>query len=172
MIRRVAPLWTAAVFTMSVAACSSGAPPIPTTTVAPPATAGPTATASPTAAKPTATPGPTQITYDAGAAIPSGTLTLSLSAMNTLYSTNQLAAPANTPFVIHFTNAETSAANGPIINDHNVSIQTGETILFNPLPPVKFGRQADYFITAGLSAGTYQFVCIVHPRMRGTLTIG
>jgi hypothetical protein len=52
-----------------------------------------------------------------------------------------------------------------------VAIKLGADFLFNPLPAITAPAQADYFISEGLAAGTYTFLCTVHPVMHGTLTI-
>jgi hypothetical protein len=132
------------------------------------------ATSNPTlepAAGPTPTPttGPTLIPYP-GPSIPPGTLIIEIGAdLGLKFDRTTLTAPPNTPFVIAFDNR----ANLPPLtgNVHNVAIKLGSDLIFNPLPAIVAPAKANYFISEGLPAGTYQFLCIVHPVMHGTLTI-
>lgn len=143
--------------TAMIAGCAGVAAPTSSPT-APPAAASPSPTPSPT-------PGPTPIAYP-GPSAPPGTLTLQLSALHVTFSTSELRAPADTPFVISFRNEEA------VLADHNVAILLGSTLLFNPLPTVKAGQRADYFIPEGLTAGRYEFICILHQlKMHGILII-
>ena len=78
-----------------------------------------------------------------------------------------LEAPANTPFVIAFSN--TSPPGAP----HNIAIQNpaGGDMLFNGQPLAQPGQTVNYTVPA-LPPGTYTFICIVHPTtMTGTLTV-
>ncbi len=111
---------------------------------------------------------PTLIPYP-GPSIPSGTPTIEINAIRSVtFDRASLSAPANTPFVIHFQNQDTSFG-GQI--PHNVAIKLGADYLFKPLPAVPPGTTVDYFISGGLAAGDYLFLCSVHPAMHGTLTI-
>ena len=91
--------------------------------------------------------------------------TLDVSALNVAFEQPSLTAPADAPFQIVFDNKDAGVP-------HNVAIHkdspTGQEVfkgeVFNgpdkrtyPVPP--------------LPAGTYAFVCSVHPNMTGTLTI-
>jgi hypothetical protein len=148
------------------AGCAGAANPTRSPTPLAVSTMGPSAEPSLTAGT-SGTPGPTLIPYP-GPLIPPGTLTLDISAVFGLqFDRTSLSAPADTPYVIHFSNQDTS--NGG--RNHNVAIKLGGTLLFDPRPTVRTPEQADYFISEGLAAGTYQFLCIVHPTMNGTLTI-
>jgi hypothetical protein len=157
------------------AGCSGTAAPTASPTELGAATASPTPgpTTTPT---PTGTPAPTLIPYP-GPAIPPGTLTIEIAAVKTLaFDRSDLAAPANTPFVIAFDNRDTSVCTtcggaGATGQPHNVAIKLGSDFIFNPLPAIIAPASADYFISQGLAAGTYTFLCTVHPVMHGTLTI-
>ena len=154
----------AALVATLVAGCTGTTAPTASPTELVAVTAAPTSEPTP-APTPTAspTPGPTLIPYP-GPSIPAGTLTLRIAAKNIAFDTSALAATANTPFVIAFDNNDPGKA-------HNVAIKLGSDLIFNPLPPIVGPAKADYFISGGLSAGTYTFLCIVHPVMHGTLTI-
>jgi hypothetical protein len=170
-------LTTALVATV-IASCAGTAAP----TASPSELATPTAspTAEPTTvASSSPTPGPTLIPYP-GPSIPPGTLTLEIVATEHLkFDRTQLAAPAHTPFVIAFENRDLCDANCQKVYSyplpsipHNVAIKLGDELLFNPMPTIFAPATADYYISEGLPAGTYQFLCIVHPvPMKGTLTI-
>ena len=92
--------------------------------------------------------------------------------MNTAFDTTDLSAPANTPFVIRFDNRETPGHTCDVVGcSHNVAIEDGQDLIFDPLPTIGPGAHADYVIPQGLAPGTYEFRCIIHPVMHGTLTI-
>ena len=95
---------------------------------------------------------------------PAGGTQVGIAAQNVKFDTDQLTAPADTPFQIVFENRE----NVP----HNVSIydtpQMGQTFLkgewLNQAGTITYDVRA-------LPAGTYTFLCDVHPTiMVGTLT--
>ena len=87
-----------------------------------------------------------------------------VSAMMIQFEQKELSAPADKDFVIRFDNKDAGTPHNVEIKDANgQSIFKGE--IFNGVA-VK-----DYAVPA-LAAGTYQFVCTVHPNMVGTLTVG
>ncbi len=88
---------------------------------------------------------------------------MELAAQNIAYSTNVLQAPANTAFTIHFKNEDAGVP-------HNVEIKdtTGASLFKGQI--VTGPAEASYAVPA-LPAGTYIFVCTVHPNMTGTLTV-
>ncbi len=148
------------------AGCAGTTNPTGSPTLAPVSSLSPSAEPSQTPSA-SDTPGPTLIPYP-GPPISPGTFTIDIAAVYGLgFDRSSLSAPADTPFVIHFSNQDTS--NGG--RNHNVAIKLGGTLLFDPRPTVRTPAQAHYFISEGLPAGTYQFLCIVHPTMHGTLTI-
>jgi cytochrome c oxidase subunit 2 len=115
---------------------------------------------------PPATPSPAPSTSGAPAAsqAPGATVTLKLSAQGIAYDTDTLEVPANTPFKIEFANNDAGIP-------HNVAIHkdspTGPEVwqgeIFN-------GVETRTYDVPALPAGTYGFVCTVHPNMTGTLT--
>ncbi|HSW42366.1 MAG TPA: cupredoxin domain-containing protein [Patescibacteria group bacterium] len=89
-------------------------------------------------------------------------VTLAISAQGIAFDTDTLSAPAGVPFRIEFANND-----GGI--PHNVEIlQNGQSVwrgdLFN-------GVETRTYDVPALAAGTYEFICTVHPNMRGTLTV-
>jgi plastocyanin len=100
-------------------------------------------------------------------AAPSGSGTvLEISAQNIAFDTGTLTAPVDEPFQIHFVNNDASVP-------HNVAIHegtpTGPEVFQGEVFPGVAERTYD---VPGLPAGTYGFVCTVHPNMTGTLTAG
>jgi plastocyanin len=77
--------------------------------------------------------------------------------------TKDLTAPANAAFKIHFDNQDPSTP-------HNIVIKDGQGQQFLSTELLNGPAAADYDVPA-LAAGTYQFVCSVHPNMVGTLTV-
>ena len=100
------------------------------------------------------------------AAAPSGNLVVvDISALNIKYEQTALTAPANTPFQVSFENKDAGVP-------HNVSLHLGDTNgaelfkgeIFN-------GVATRVYNVPVLAAGSYAFVCSVHPTMIGTLTV-
>ncbi len=110
-----------------------------------------------------ATPAPS----GAPSAAPSGgggAVQLTLTASGIAYDTDSLEVPANTPFQIVFTNNDAGIP-------HNVAIHkdspTGELVWAGD---IFSGVDTRTYDVPALPAGTYGFVCTVHPNMTGTLT--
>jgi plastocyanin len=89
--------------------------------------------------------------------------TLHIAAQNIEFDTNQLEAPAGQAFTLEFSN------NDPGI-PHNVEIKdaTGASVFKGDI--VTGPAKTSYQVRA-LAAGTYMFICDVHPNMTGTLTV-
>jgi plastocyanin len=156
-VRYLRPVALAAVLALAAGCAGTTSP---TGSALPPAAT--TSTAATQAATAT-TAAATLIPYP-GPSIPSGTLTLPVVAASLAYSVSDLTAPAGTPFAIHFDNEDAGVS-------HNLAIRLGLSYLFNPAP-VPGVTTVDYFISSGLPAGKYRFLCTVHPEtMLGTLTI-
>jgi nitrite reductase (NO-forming) len=117
----------------------------------------PTPTTSPT---PSATPSPSD-----GGGTPGGT-ELQLSALNVLFDTDALKAPAGEAFTVFFDNMDPGV-------QHNFSIYTDDTAataLFNG--ELVTGPDTITYEIPALDAGTYFFRCDVHPTtMIGTLKV-
>jgi cytochrome c oxidase subunit 2 len=95
---------------------------------------------------------------------PSGAATLTLGAKGIAFDTKDLSAPANTPFVIAFTNSD------PASITHNVEIRDSAGTLLQPQDTIAGGASVNYQYTP-LAAGTYTFFCSIHNNMTGTLTV-
>ena len=85
-------------------------------------------------------------------------------ALGIQFVNKDLSAPADTPFQIEFDNQDAGTP-------HNIEIKdaSGQTVfkgeIFN-------GVEVRTYDIPALPAGTYPFICTVHPNMIGTLTVG
>ena len=90
---------------------------------------------------------------------------LALSAQNIAYDQTSLEAPANAPIQLTFSNNDNGIP-------HNVAIHkdspTGEAVFTGEIIT---GVTSKVYDVPALPAGTYAFVCTVHPNMTGTLTV-
>jgi plastocyanin len=82
------------------------------------------------------------------------------------FDPTQLTAPADSPIVFQFHNADTTAP-------HDVSIRMPDgTQVWNGDPDAQPGQDATY-IAPSLAAGEYEFFCSIHPAtMFGPLSVG
>jgi len=112
-----------------------------------------------------ATPAPSAVPSGAPSQAPGGeAIVIKLTAQGIAFDTDSLEVPANTPFTIEFANNDAGIP-------HNVAIHkdspTGPLVwagdIFN-------GVETRTYEVPALPAGTYGFVCTVHPNMTGTLT--
>ena len=89
--------------------------------------------------------------------------TLHLSARNIQFDTDRLEAPAGQAFVLEFDNNDAGVP-------HNVEIKgaNGASVFKGQI--ITGPAKAPYQVPA-LAAGTYMFLCDVHPTMTGTLTV-
>ena len=98
----------------------------------------------------------------AGSAAP-GQLELQLTAKDVKFDKASLEAPADKPFSIKFQNDDQAVAHNVAIHDaggqevFKGEIFQGVDVRTYPIPPLK--------------AGSYTFLCSVHPNMTGTLTV-
>lgn len=164
-------LLAACVAVVAVAGCASAKP---GWTYAPAPSAPPVASGEPSASSSGApsAPASTQPSPDSSASAPppasaeGGGAVLEVSAEAVAFDTAELAAPADQPFQIHFTNNDASIL-------HNVAIHEG-----SPTGPEVFkgeifaGPGERTYDVPALPAASYGFVCTVHPNMVGTLTAG
>jgi plastocyanin len=162
-MRVARPLAFAALALVALAVAACGGASTPGWTFAP--------TPTPTVAPATQAPAPSGEPAPSGApsAAPSDggsgqAVVIKISAQGIAYDTDTLEVPANTPFKIEFTNNDAGIP-------HNVAIHkdspTGPEVwqgeIFN-------GVATKTYDVPALPAGTYGFVCTVHPNMTGTLT--
>ncbi|MGE5156267.1 MAG: cupredoxin domain-containing protein [Betaproteobacteria bacterium] len=142
-----------------VAACSSAAG-APGFTYAPPVspTGSPITGVDPSPSTPTTSgaPAPT------GSAAPVVT-TVAISAQNIQFDTDHLEAPAGQAWVLEFSNNDAGVPhNVEILDAGGASVFKGEIVT----GPTKVSYEMP-----ALPAGTYMFLCDVHPTMTGTLTV-
>jgi mono/diheme cytochrome c family protein/plastocyanin len=99
------------------------------------------------------------------ASLPPDALTLQVTAENIAFNTHDLTANANQPFAIHFANNDAS-----IEHDVDIRDSSGTTLVDNARIT---GVTDTTYVIQGLPAGTYTFICSVHPipQMTGTLTV-
>jgi plastocyanin len=86
-----------------------------------------------------------------------------LGAKGVAFTTTALQAPAGAPFTIHFKNDDASIP-------HNVEIKDASGAVAFKGDIITGVAETNYAVPA-LAAGTYTFVCTVHPNMTGTLTV-
>ncbi len=150
----------------AVAGCAAQSSPGWTFEPAPSVTPAPSESASASnSAAPSASEAPSSsagASSSPGGSQAAGT-TLKIAAQNIQYDQSTLSAPANTAFVIEFTNNDAGVP-------HNVTIkdQSGQDVfkgdIFN-------GVDTKQYQVPALQPGTYTFYCAVHPNMTGTLTV-
>jgi plastocyanin len=97
-----------------------------------------------------------------GSAAPAGA-TAHISARNILFDTDHLAAPAGQGWVLVFANNDAGVPhNVEILDSQGTSVFRGEVVT---------GPTTVSYEIPALPAGTYKFLCDVHPTMTGTLTV-
>jgi cytochrome c oxidase subunit 2 len=106
------------------------------------------------------------ITNRTPAPAPSGAATLQLSAKNIQFDKTSLDVQANQPFTIDFKNEDTAGV------PHNVEIRDASGNVVQDQPTIDGGAETTYSYNP-LPAGTYTFICKIHPipNMTGTLTV-
>jgi len=98
--------------------------------------------------------------------LPPGAVTLELSAALIAFDKLEIEVDTGQPFAIHFVNDD--AAGTP----HDVDIRLTDSTVVDDQPTIKAPSEVTYVYEA-LDAGTYTFICSVHPipSMTGTLTV-
>jgi plastocyanin len=100
-----------------------------------------------------------------GSAAPSGEAgAVSISALNVAFEQTSVTAPAGKAFQIAFDNKDAGTPHNVAIHKDNASgaeLFKGEIVT---------GPATKTYDVPALDAGTYAFVCTVHPNMTGTLT--
>jgi plastocyanin len=140
--------------TVVLAACASAAG--PGWTYAPPTEAPPSQPA------PSVAPS-SEAPSDAGGGGGGGTVIKEI-AQGIQFVNKDLSAPADTPFQIEFDNQDAGTPHNIEIKDANGGVVfKGE--IFS-------GVAVKVYDIPALPAGTYPFICTVHPNMIGTLTVG
>lgn len=158
------------ILALVVAACSSaaGAPGytyLPTTT---PPSSSPSADPSPAASAPatSAGPGPSAPASagpGASAGGPAVGVTIHIAAQNIKFDTDHLAAPAGQAWVLEFANKDAGVPhNVEILDASGARVFKGDIIS---------GPATVQYHVPPLAAGTYTFLCDVHPFMTGTLAV-
>jgi plastocyanin len=90
----------------------------------------------------------------------SAAVTLRIASERSVFDRDQLSVPAGTPFVIRFENHDAIP--------HNVAIRSGSTALVGEIFSGPAERAYEF---PALAAGSYRFLCDVHPEMAGTLEV-
>ena len=89
--------------------------------------------------------------------------TVQVVAQNISFTTPQIQAPAGQPFTIDFDNEDQGIPHNIEIKDSSGASKFKGDIVTGPI-------KTTYQVPA-LAAGTYTFMCDVHPSMTGTLTV-
>ncbi|MFL5641494.1 MAG: cupredoxin domain-containing protein [Chloroflexota bacterium] len=95
----------------------------------------------------------------AGSQVPAGG-TATVVAKDIAFTTPAVAVTAGSPFTIAFDNRDGAPHNIDISDASGAHVFKGEIVS---------GTQVSYAVPA-LAAGTYTFICDVHPDMKGTIT--
>jgi plastocyanin len=149
------PGWTYAPASASAApSVDAGVSAAPSGSAAP--SASPSAAASPAASAASAAPG-----QSAQPSASAATAVVQVSAQNIAFDPTELSVPADQAFQIEFANNDTLPHNVEIKDAAGTSIFQGEVFT---------GVATQTYDVPPLPAGSYQFICTVHPNMVGTLT--
>lgn len=164
-------LFSLAVLSLAAfAACSSATPgwtyaPAPSVTPAPSVAASAGASGAPASGAPAPSAASGAPAPSSTPAASSATGAVVISASGIKYEQTTVSAPAGKPFQISFENKDAGTP-------HNVVIHQGDAsgaVLFSGV--VFSGVETRAYDVPALAAGTYAFVCVVHPTMVGTLNV-
>lgn len=151
---------------LAVAACTGGGQ--PEWTYAPPPSATPVVAPS---GSPAASAEPSGSAQPSGSSAPSSTASqapagnvIELSAQNVQFDKASILAPAGQAFQIKFSNNDAGVLHNVEIKDAN-----GATVFKGD---IFAGVDSRTYQVDPLPAGSYQFLCSVHPNMVGTLSVG
>ena len=100
----------------------------------------------------------------AGTAAPAGSVdpnAIVVTAKDLKFSPTEVSAPADAPFAIVFDNQEGVPHNMAISDAAGTKVFKGEIVS---------NQKVTYSVPA-LAAGSYPFICEVHPDMKGTITV-
>ena len=151
-----------------IAGCAAAAPQAsPSGAAAAVATSSPTAIPTPPTAsvQPTATPEPTPSAsaLSADPDAPASNVTVKLSVVTRRFVQTDLTAPADKTWKLEIDDQGTEAVM------HNFTVMSGDQRLYQT--PF-WGHGTSQFVVGGLPAGTYLFICTIHPGpMRRALEI-
>lgn len=158
-MRRPLLLVAALAIVLTAAACTTASPGWTYAPPTPSPTPGPSTDASIPPSQAPASEAPSGEAPSGGA----GGSVVQLSALNIQWEQTELSAPAGAPFTIHFNNKDAGIPHDVVIKDAGGMEMFRGQIVTGPV-------EVDYQIPA-LVAGTYQFICSIHPNMIGTLTV-
>lgn len=117
-------------------------------------------------AAPGATAPPAGSAAPVGSAAPAGSAaagaTVTITASGIAFTTPEVATPAGTPFTLSFDNQDAGVP-------HDVQLKDASGAEIFKTDTFPGAAKRDYQVPA-LAAGTYTFICTVHPNMTGTLT--
>ena len=115
---------------------------------------------------PSLTPPPSSAASAGASAGASGNLNVvQISALGVKYEQTSVTAPADTPFQVSFENKDAGVP-------HNVALHLGDVNGAELFKGEVFpGVATRVYDVPALDAGSYAFVCTVHPTMTGTLTV-
>ncbi len=132
--------------------------------VEPSGSAAPSASASASASATVAQSGSASAEPSGGPSGAPAATVVDVAALNIEFDPTTLSAPAGAPFQIKFANNDSGVPHNVDIKDASgASVFKGE---------VFSGVETRTYDVPALTAGTYQFICDVHPNMVGTLTAG